>query len=54
MPHGVLFMAYVFVALLISKDMKWSNKTLGFILIAAIIPFATFYVDYKYLKKAHA
>ncbi|WP_111682607.1 DUF3817 domain-containing protein [Winogradskyella tangerina] len=54
MPHGVLFLAYIAMAIFISKDMKWSNKTLWTVLIAGIIPFGTFYVDKKYLKNAHA
>jgi len=54
MPHGILFMAYVVLAVLISSDMKWSTRTLWIILIASVIPFGTFYVDKKYLKKSHA
>lgn len=54
MPHGILFMAYVVMAVIISKDMKWSSKTLWIVLIASIIPFGTFYIDKKYLKKTHA
>lgn len=54
MPHGILFMAYVVIAVLISSDMKWSRKTLGIVLIASVIPFGTFYVDNKYLKQKHA
>ena len=49
MPHGLLFMAYIVMAVLISKDMKWDNKTLWIVLIASIIPFGTFYIDKKYL-----
>lgn len=54
MPHGLLFIAYIVIAVLISKDLKWSNKTLWIVLVAAIIPFGTFYIDKKYLKQAHA
>lgn len=54
MPHGILFMAYVVMAVIISKDMKWSTKTLWIVLIASILPFGTFYIDKKYLKKSHA
>ena len=52
MPHGILFMAYVVLAILIAGEFKWSKKILGIILLAAIIPFGTFYIDNKYLKKA--
>lgn len=54
MPHGILFMAYVVIAVLISANMKWSTKTLWIVLIASIIPFGTFYIDKKYLNKSHA
>ena len=51
MPHGILFMAYVVIAVLISKDMKWSSKTLWIVLLASVIPFGTFYIDKKILKQ---
>jgi integral membrane protein len=54
MPHGLLFIAYIVMAVLMSKDMKWNNRTLFIVLIAAIIPFGTFYVDKKYLKPVNA
>lgn len=54
MPHGILFMAYVVFAVIISSDMKWSTRTLWIVLIASVIPFGTFYIDKKYLKKSHA
>lgn len=50
MPHGILFMAYIVIAIFISKDMKWTNRTLWVILIASVIPFGTFYIDKNYLK----
>ncbi|RCW90728.1 DUF3817 domain-containing protein [Winogradskyella arenosi] len=52
MPHGILFMAYVVFAVLISNDMKWPTRTLWIVLIASVIPFGTFYIDKKYLTKA--
>lgn len=51
MPHGVLFMAYIVMALIISKKMQWNNITLAKVLAASVIPFGTFYVEYKYLKQ---
>ncbi|QXP63536.1 DUF3817 domain-containing protein [Polaribacter sp. HaHaR_3_91] len=51
MPHGILFMLYVVLAIVIKKEMNWNNKTLGMVLIASVIPFGTFYVDKKYFKK---
>lgn len=54
MPHGLLFIAYVVMAVLLSKDMKWDGKTLSIVLIASVIPFGTFYIDKKYLKSVNA
>ena len=54
MPHGVLFMAYVVLAVIISSDMKWSSRTLWIVLIASVIPLGTFYIDKKYLAKKNA
>jgi len=54
MPHGILFMAYVVIAVLISNNMKWSTRTLWIVLLASVIPFGTFYIDKKYLNKARA
>lgn len=51
MPHGILFMMYVVIAVLISSDMKWSTRTLWIVLIASVLPFGTFYIDKKYLTK---
>jgi len=52
MPHGLLFVAYCALAFLIKSDLKWSQRTFGIVLLAAIIPFGTFYIDRKYLKIA--
>ena len=51
MPHGVLFMSYVVLAIVIKKQMQWNLKNLGIVVLASIIPFGTFYVDKKYLQK---
>ena len=52
MPHGLLFMAYVVLAILIAGELKWDKKTLAIVLLASILPFGTFYIDSKYLKNA--
>lgn len=51
MPHGILFMLYIILAILIKKEMKWNTKTLGIVLVASILPFGTFYIDKKYFGK---
>mgnify|MGYP001587176829 FL=1 len=50
MPHGILFIAYIFLAIVIKQKLNWDNITMFIVLLAAIIPFGTFYVDRKYLK----
>tara|TARA_B110000967_G_scaffold21687_1_gene20138 strand:+ start:1129 stop:1401 length:273 start_codon:yes stop_codon:yes gene_type:complete len=50
MPHGILFMAYIFLAIIIKQKMNWDTKTMIIVLIASVIPFGTFYVDKKYLQ----
>lgn len=50
MPHGLLFMLYIVLAIVIQKQMKWNFKTLIIVLACSVIPFGTFYVDKKYLQ----
>lgn len=50
MPHGLLFMAYILIAFFVRTEYQWNLKQLLVVLLASIIPFGTFYVDYKYLK----
>ena len=52
MSHGVLFIGYVLLAILLKKSMNWDFKTFTIIQVASLIPFGTFYVEYKYLKNA--
>ena len=50
MPHGILFLLYIFAALILHYKFKWHIKKLTLILLASIIPFGTFYIDHKYFK----
>jgi integral membrane protein len=50
MPHGLLFISYIILAVMLKNERKWNNKQFSSILIASIIPFGTFYIDTKYLK----
>ena len=52
--HGILFILYVVVAFLFWYEKKWSFKRLLILVIASLLPFATFYVDQKYLKPVEA
>ena len=49
MPHGILFVMYILLALFIRSKMKWDFKTTFIVLIASLLPFGTFYINRKYL-----
>ena len=50
MPHGILFIIYVLTAFLIKNKLELNIKELLIVLIASVIPFGTFYIDYRFLK----
>ncbi|WP_204345114.1 DUF3817 domain-containing protein [Psychroserpens algicola] len=50
MPHGILFLAYIVLAIVVGQEFKWNTRTLLIVLAASVIPFGTFYVEKKYLK----
>lgn len=52
MAHGLLFMGYVLLAILIREEQKWSLKDFFIVQFASLLPFATFYVEKKYIKNA--
>ena len=39
MPHGLLFVAYIILAIVLGSKLKWKSKSLLFVLAASIIPF---------------
>lgn len=47
--HGFLFIVYVILAIVFWMEKKWSIKRLIVLIAASLLPFATFYVDKKYL-----
>ena len=51
MPHGILFIMYLFASIIMKKNNKWIKNNFVLVLIASIIPFGTFVVDYKLKKK---
>lgn len=50
MVHGLLFIAYVIMVILIREQLKWSIKITLLALIASVLPFGPFVVDRKLLK----
>jgi len=51
MPHGLLFVTYIILAYLLKEDEKWNKTEFFIVLSCSILPFGTFYIDRKYLKK---
>lgn len=49
--HGFLFMAYIFFLLYFLYTKKWKFQFGIIVFVASLIPFGTFYLDAKYLKK---
>jgi len=52
MAHGVLFILYVILVMMVQSKYKWSLKTTSWALLASIIPFGTFVADAKIFKKS--
>lgn len=50
MPHGILFMLYVILAFMLKQENELIKKNFKMVLLASIIPFGTFILEYKYLK----
>lgn len=50
MPHGMLFIGYIALAVLLKMELKWTNKNFGIVCLLSLIPFGTFFVG-KYLKE---
>ena len=51
MAHGILFMAYVGLAVLGQMDYKWSWKTTAWLFVASLLPFGPFVADARLLRK---
>jgi integral membrane protein len=48
--HGVLFIAYCIILLVLMIDLKWSFKKGIMLFLASLIPFGTFWAEKKYLR----
>ena len=53
MAHGILFILYNLMILRNTSKNKWNIKQVIFLCFLSLVPFGTFYGDYKYLK-AHS
>lgn len=54
MPHGILFILYVLLSIIAKIKYNWNFRKFLFISIASLVPFGTFYIDKKYLKKLYS
>ena len=51
MPHGLLFMIYILLTIVLVFKNNWIKKNFFYVIAASVIPFGTFIVDFK-LKKS--
>ena len=51
MIHGVLFIAYVVMVLFIRLEENWNNKKTFLALLASVLPFGTFWADWKLFRR---
>ncbi len=50
MAHGVLFIGFVLLTLMVSIEQRWSFlSTTWKVLLSSMVPFGTFYIDKKIL-----
>lgn len=52
MAHGLLFISYIILAVMLKIELSWDWKKFGIIILASVLPFGTFYIEQKYLKHA--
>jgi integral membrane protein len=50
--HGALFLLFLFSTLSVAIEQNWSFRAMTWkVMAACFIPFGTFYIDYKFLRK---
>lgn len=52
MAHGMLFIAYIVLAIMLKIEQQWTWKKFAEIIAASLLPFGTFYIDRKYFRNA--
>ena len=50
MAHGVLFVAYIFLVVIVTISKKWSFLTAIILIVLSFVPAGTFYADKKYFR----
>jgi integral membrane protein len=51
MIHGILFIGFVIATAVISIIQKWTFGRLCMVMASSVLPFGTFYIDRKILRK---
>jgi len=52
--HGLLFIAYVIMALRLREEVGWTNQQTFWILVGAVLPFGGYVVDWWLLRRERA
>lgn len=52
--HGLLFIAYVFIAWSIRQEAGWTGRQTFWILVGAVLPFGGYVVDWWLLRREGA
>jgi len=50
MPHGILFMVYILLSILLIFKNNWIRNNFFYVMVASVVPFGTFVVDFKFKK----
>jgi integral membrane protein len=50
LAHGILFILFVFLAGYICVKQRWGLGRFAILFISSLLPFGTFFTDYKYLR----
>ena len=48
--HGGLFLLFIFNTISVAVEYRWKPAVIFKLILACIIPFGTFYIDYKILR----
>jgi integral membrane protein len=52
--HGVVFLAYLYLALMVREELGWRLMTTATVIVAAVIPLGGIYVERRVLADAAA
>lgn len=52
MAHGLLFIAYILLSIMLKIEEKWDLKKFALVCLASVLPFGAFYIENKYFRNA--